>query len=436
MNRRNFIQATAVAAASRAPSLAAVNRPAALGGTPVRSGRFPSWPVIDELEEKALVDTLRSRKWYRGSGDRVTAFEKRYAALMGSQGCLATANGTSALIVALNALGVSAGDEVIVSPYTFVASINAIFEARAIPVFADTDPESFQMNVATVEPLISQRTAAFMPVHVGGHPVDMDALLALGKKRNIPVIEDACQAHLSEWRGRKLGSLGKAGCFSFQASKNLNSGEGGAVLSDDGEFLENGYAFHNNGRGRRSASSFSYATTGLNLRMTEFQAALLMAQMSRIEEQARRRNENAAYLTGLLEQIPGIRPAKKHANCTRSSYHLYMFRYDADAFGGLSRRGFLRALAAEGVPCSKGYDPLNREPLLKATLESRGFRRIYSAADVARWEERNRCPGNDRLCTEAVWLTQNMLLGPRSDMDEIAEAVRKIRAHAGELAKA
>jgi perosamine synthetase len=432
MNRRIFLQA------GSAVAFAASDKPAKLGGTPVRKVKFPAWPVIDEREDKALLQTLRSGKWYRGTGDRVATFEKTYAQLMGGKGCLATANGTSALLTAITTLGIGPGDEVIVTPYTFVATVNAILQAHAVPVFADIDPETFQMNPAKIEPLLSDRTVAIMPVHTGGLAMDMDALMRISAKHNIPVIEDACQAHLSEWHGKKLGTFGKAGCFSFQASKNLNSGEGGALLTDDPELLEQCYAFHNNSRPRKNigGDEFRYATRGLNLRMTEFQAALLLAQMTRLEEQARRRDENAAYLTTLLRQIPGILPAAKLPGCTRASYHLYMFRYDPEHFHGLSRYNFLKALSAEGIPCSNGYHPLNREPFIKSTLESRGFRRIYAPADVARWQERNQCPANDKLCTQAVWFLQFMLLGSRGDMEQIAEAVRKVQAHAAELAKA
>jgi perosamine synthetase len=251
------------------------------------------------------------------------------------------------------------------------------------------------------------------------------------------VIEDACQAHLAEWRGRKVGTYGRTGCFSFQASKNLNSGEGGAILTDDEQLLEACYRFHNNGRGRRNTGTtdFSYAGAGANLRMTEFQAALLQAQMTRLEEQSKTRDRNAAHLSARLAQIPGITPARMYEGCTRNAWHLYMFRYDAQRFAGLPRAAFLKALAAEGVPASGGYAPLNSQPFLEQALSSRGFKAIYPAEVLQSWRDRNRCPANDRLCTEAVWLTQTMLLGPRRDMDDIADAVLKVQAHAAAIAK-
>lgn len=407
-------------------------RPALLGGPPVRRMPFPAWPVADTREEEALVGLVRSGRWFRG--ENAAAFEAAYASLTGAKHCLATANGTSALITSLAALGVGPGDEVIVPPYTFVATVNAVLLTHALPVFVDSDRETFQIDARRVQAAITDRTRAIIPVHLGGGVADLDAILEVARTRNVAVIEDACQAHLAEWRGRKVGTYGRTGCFSFQASKNLNSGEGGAILTDDEALLEACYRFHNNSRGRRNTGSdFTYGSPGANLRMTEFQAALLMAQMTRLEVQARTREQNAAYLTSLLREIPGITPARMYEGCTRNAYHLYMFRYDARAFAGLPRAVFLRALAAEGVPASGGYSPLNTEPFLEHALSGRGFQAIYGRARLDTWREQNRCPENDRLCSEAVWLTQSMLLGPRRDMDEIADAVRKLQASASEL---
>jgi perosamine synthetase len=233
-----------------------------------------------------------------------------------------------------------------------------------------------------------------------------------------------------------VGTYGTAGCFSFQASKNLNSGEGGAILTGDEALAEACYRFHNNSRGRRNTGSdFSYRDTGANLRMTEFQAALLVAQMTRLEAQTRTRDENGAYLTKLLSEIPGITPARMYEGCTRNAYHLYMFRYDATRFAGLPRAAFLEALSAEGVPASGGYSPLNKEPFLETAFARPEFQAIYSKNRLDAWREQNQCPQNDRLCAEGVWLTQTMLLGPRQDMEDIAAAVRKVQANAAQLAR-
>lgn len=430
MTRRNAVAAAAAAVAvSGAPS-----RPALLGGEPVRKRPFPGWPVWGQNDEDAWMRVLRSGKWYRGSGTAVDLFEKRFAEAIGARHCLAVANGTSALMTALHGLDVQAGDEVIVPPYTFIATVNAVLSKSALPVFVDTDLQTFQMDASKVEAAVTGRTVAVIPVHIAGAPPNLDKIIEVGHRRGLRVLEDAAQAHLGEWRGRKLGTLADAGTFSFQASKNLNAGEGGAVVSADPAFIERCYAYHTNSSPRRGSQV--KPSQGANLRLTEFQATLLMSQMERLEAQAKTRDDNAAYLTKLLRGIPGITPATLENGCTRSAWHLYMFRYDAAEFAGLPRDRFLRALAAEGIPCSGGYGPLNRQPFLENVLQGRGFQRLFPAERLRQWREQNHCPVNDRVCVEGVWFTQTMLLGPRGDMDQIAAAILKIKASAAELGKA
>ncbi|MBI4891738.1 MAG: aminotransferase class I/II-fold pyridoxal phosphate-dependent enzyme [Acidobacteria bacterium] len=433
-SRRTFLAAAAPACA--AAQAVANPKPALLGGPKTRTTPFPDWPVADAREERALLDTLHSGKWFRGSGQNVKRFEEAYAQLTGARQALATANGTAALFISLNVLGVEPGDEVIVPPYTFIATVNVVLRQHALPVFVDTDPESFQIDHRLVERAITPNTRAIMPVHLGGNVCQLDSLLATAAKHKIPLIEDACQAHLAEWRGRKVGTLGATGCFSFQASKNLNSGEGGAILFQDEDLRERAYAFHNNGSGLRMiGSNFSYASSGANLRLAEWQGAILLAQMTRLQAQAKTRSENGAYLTSLLKQIPGLSPAIHYEGTTNNAFHLYMFRYNSEAFSGLSRDQFLKALAAEGIPGASGYRPLNTQQFIKDSLASRGFQRLFSAQRLKQWAEQNQCPANDKLCTQAVWFTQNMLLGPKSDMDQIAGAIQKIKRNAAALAK-
>lgn len=449
MNRRQFLGTTAAGASLSCLSAitpafgATVNghtgeKPAILGGKPARSGAFPSWPVVQENDEKGLLDVVRNRKWSRSYGGVLTTkFEETYAKVNGAAHCVATANGTSALFASLGGLGVGPGDEVIMPPYTFIATLNVVLLQYALPIFVDSDRETFQIDAKKIEKSTTDRTAAIMPVHLGGNVADMDTILEISKRRKLPVVEDACQAHLAEWRGRKVGSLGDTGCFSFQASKNWNCGEGGAVLCNDAELAERVYAFHNNCRPRNTSSyNFTYlGTRGSNLRLTEFQASLLMSQMERVEAQTRKRTENADYLTSMLKEVPGIAPEKKYEGCTVNAYHLYMLRYDPQAFAGMPRARFMKALSAEGIPCSSGYTPLNKDPIIKNMLASKAYQKIYPPEVLKGWEERNQCPVNDQLCQEAVWFTQAMFLGPRSDMDAIANAIRKIQKHAADVAK-
>ncbi len=439
VNRRQFIAATtAVASVGLAVSgtAQAADKPALLGGKKVRTKGFRSWPIVSSAEEKAVGEVAHSGRWYRNRC--VERFEVDYAKLNGAKYCVAVSSGTSALYASLGALGVGPGDEVIVPPYTFVATVNVALLHYALPVFVDSDRETFMMDPRKLEAAITERTAAIIPVHIGGSPADLDAILAIAKKHNVPVIEDACQAHMGQWRKRGLGAWGTTGCFSFQVSKNLSSGEGGAILTNDEAMANKCYAFHNNCR-TRGTSSYNFTYVGgrsTNVRMTEFQGALLSAQLPELEERARTRNENALYLSSMLREVPGIVPARLYEGCTRSAYHLYMFRYQPEKFANLPRAKFLRALGAEGIPCSSGYGPLNKAAYIQNALNTRPYLKVYGKPVIEKWEERNRCPENDKLCEEAVWFTQNMMLGPRSDMDQIAEAVRKIHKFAPQLAKA
>lgn len=444
LTRRDFLgSAAGIAAAlttpgrnlSKPPAKASAGAGLAiLGGSPVRTKAFPSWPVIEQNDERGWMQVLMTGKWNRLDGHFAHEFETAWARKMGSRYGLATSSGTTALLTSANALGIGPGDEVIVPPYTFVATVNIVLMQHALPVFVDTDPETFQIDARKVEAAITRRTRCIIPVHLGGSPAEMDAILDIAKRHNLYVIEDACQAHLAEWRHKKVSTMGNLGCFSFQASKNLNSGEGGAILTNDEGLYEYCLSFHNQGRGRYN-SDFGYVRNGANFRMTEFQGALLLQQLTRLEAQSRTRTENAEYLTKLLKEIPGITPARMYEGCTRNAYHLYMFHYDSAHFAGLPRSRFLKALSAEGVPASGGYTPLNKEPFLKEALGSRAFRSVYSARELAEYAERNHCPENDKVCERTVWFTQTMLLGARDDMDQIAEAIRKIQKHAGALVR-
>ncbi|WP_321476022.1 DegT/DnrJ/EryC1/StrS family aminotransferase [uncultured Paludibaculum sp.] len=441
LNRRELTKSVAQAigvalAGTAAPAvLASDQKPALLGGKPVRTQPFPSWPQFAKNEEDAWMEVLRSRKWCRLDGDRAKRFEAVWAKTLGAKECVAAASGTTALSTVLNALDIGPGDEMIVPPYTFVATINVVLLQHALPVFVDTDRETFQIDANKIEAAITPRTRAIMPVHLGGSAADLDKILAIGKAHNLPVVEDACQAHLAEWRGKKVGTLGTAGCFSFQGSKNLNCGEGGAIVTNDDALRELCQCYLNNGRGA-TTYGYRFVRNGSNHRMTEFQATLLMEQLTRLEAQARTREQNAQYLTALLKEVPGIRPARMYDGCTRNAYHLYMFRYDREKFAGLPLDRVVKAIQAEGVPASTGYVPLNKEPVMASTLRSRHFRKCFSQTDLDRFEERTACPENDKLCQEAVWLTQTMLLGAKSDMDDIAAAVRKVQQGAAELNRA
>jgi dTDP-4-amino-4,6-dideoxygalactose transaminase len=444
-NRRNFIRTASFAGTGLAlgvpriifASGTAADKPAILGGPKAHPSYFPGWPVVDQTEERALMDVLNSGNWCRLGSNVVGEFESAYAKLNGAKHCLATSCGTSALSTILGALEIGPGDEVIIPVYTFIATYNVVVLDYALPILVDTDIETFQIDPVKMEAAITPQTKVLMPAHIGGSPADLDRILEIGAKHNLPVIEDACQAHLAEWRGKKAGTLGLAGAFSFQASKNLNSGEGGAIFTNDDPFARKCFNFHHQGQeGPVASFSTGAGTRGSNYRLTEFQGGLLLAQMTRLVEQTRLRTENADYLTKMLKEIPGISPARMYDGATRNAYHLYMFRYDKSQFAGLSREKFLQALNAEGVPSSSGYGMMNRSAYVTGLAKNRHYLKIYGEKFMNRWLERCQCPQNDKLTTEqAVWLFQTMLLGTRKDMEQIAEAVRKIRKYAADIAK-
>jgi perosamine synthetase len=400
---------------------------ALLGGEKVRTSSWPQWPVWDNSAEEKVIEMLRSGRWWRGSGEHVSEFEAEYARLMGARRCLATASGTTALLVAMHVLGVDAGDEVLVSPYTFIATYNVVFMNKALPVFVDTDPETFLINPAKMEERITERTTAILPVHIYGLPVDMDKVNAVAKKHNLKVVEDACQAWLGEYKGKKLGTLGDLGCFSFQNSKNLPTGEGGAVIGNNEEIMDRCHSFHNCGRPFGSVERTSdYPMRGSNRRMQQIQALTLLSQLKRIHKDNDIRLENATYLDQKLKKIPGIYPAKMVDGNNRSAYHMYPFRFVSEEFEGVSRSKFMEALRAEGVPCSTGYGQQNKDGLIEEALNSRGYKRLFSEKRLNQWREENHLPGNDQLAREAITFYQSILLGNKKDMDDIVNAITKI----------
>lgn len=444
LHRRKFISNITIAGtgiAIGAPYIVKAGventKPAILGGPKAHAAPFTTWPVFDVAEENGLTNVLKSKNWGRLNGNIVSTFEAEYSKLLGCKQSLGVSSGTSALTTILGALETGPGDEVIIPVYTFVATYNVVVLNYALPILVDTDIETFQIDAAKVQQAITPQTKAIMPVHIGGSPVDIDAFVIIGQKHNLPVIEDACQAHLAEWKGKKVGNYGLAGAFSFQSSKNLNCAEGGAITSNEETFIRNCYNFHNQGQGGRStAYTPGVGTRGTNLRLTEFQGSLLLAQMKRVAEQTNRRWENAQYLTQLLKDIPGITPAKLYQGTTKSAFHLYMFRYDKNHFADLSRTKFLEALSAEGIPNSVGYGQMNKDGYVTGLAKNKHYLKIYGEKIMNEWLERNQCPQNDTLTSEqSVWLFQYMLLGTKKDMEQIAEGIRKIQKYAADIAK-
>jgi dTDP-4-amino-4,6-dideoxygalactose transaminase len=395
------------------------------GGTPVRTKPFPSWPVYGAAEEEAVRRVLHSGQWGCLGGEEVREFETEFARYQGAAHGIATTNGTAALRVALLAAGIQAGEEVIVPAYTFVATVTAILEVNAVPVFADIDPDTYVLDPARAEAAITPRTRILMPVHFAGQPAHLDAFTELARRHHLTLIEDAAQAHGARYGERGVGSVGDLACFSFQASKNLNAGEGGILLTNGDEYAARARSIYNCGRlpGRGGVLE----NMGSNQRMTEWQGAILRAQMTRLDEQTDRRDANGRYLNARLAEIPGIRPLSRGAVPVRHAYHLYICRYDAEAFDGLPRERFMEALRAEGIPAYGGYSvPLYEQPFL-ANKRFGPYAASIAGYDADIAANAARCPVSERACKrEAWWLQQTVLLGDRADMDNIVRAVAKV----------
>ncbi len=387
-------------------------KPALLGGGPVIDRRrWPTWPPRLPGLADALRQVAEEDQWGVRS-DTIRHFEKTFASYHDAEYALAMANGTLALVTALKALGVSSGGEVIIPAYTFMASAAAVIFTQATPVLADIDSQTFNLDPRDAARRISPRTQAIMPVHVGGNPADMVAILDLARKHKLAVIEDAAQAHGAVYNGSKVGAIGDVGCFSFQSSKNITSGEGGILLTNGQEIYERAFEIYNCGRTLKGPW-YEHVSPGLNLRISAFQAAVLLPQMDHLEEWAATREANGRYLEELLNAIPGVTCARRYPGTARNAYHLLIFTYDCRHFDGLPKSRFLEALNAEGVVATDGYRPLYRMPFI-------------NRPDLD-------LPITERVCREGVWLRQFELLADRSMMDGIAEAVRKIQAHAQQL---
>lgn len=414
--------------------------PAILGGkSTIQANNWIKWPIWDtEKDERLLLEVMRSGVWSRAQV--VNQFEKAWADTIGTKRCLTVVNGTQALIVAINQAKLGPGDEILVTPYTFIATIQAILANGCIPVFVDVNLETFQMDPNKIEAKISPRTKAILPVHILGLPCDMVHIMSIAKKHQLTVIEDTCQAPLAEINHQKVGTFGLAGCFSFQNSKNIAIGEGGAIVSNDEAYMDRCYSYHNLGfpfgvtTGSVSAGSI---IQGSKVRFTEYQAAIGLAQLTRLEAQTQTRNERAAYLSTMLKTIKGIQPYRLYPSVTRAAFHLFPFRYNPSEFKGLSRAHFLQALQAEGVPCTGGYTTLNTQAFLQETFQSKHFKKLYSSSELnyAQYMAQNQCPLNDQLCQEAVWFTQNLLLGSKEDMELILNSIQKIQREAENIKK-
>ena len=404
---------------------------ALLGGKKAKSKPCPIWPQYDEAEERALKQVLESRIWWRTPGTKTLEFEQAFAKFHGARHGIAVTNGTAALEVTMAGLGIGVGDEVILPDFTFVATASAVLFANALPVLVDVDPGTYCINPDLVEEAITPRTKAVIAVHMGGHPADLDRLKKITDRKKLALVEDSSHAHASEWKGKRIGTSGVAGTFSFQSSKLMTAGEGGIIISNDKKFEREARSVHDCGRmpGEWFYSHFIY---GSNYRLSEWQGAVLQAQLGRLDEQTKVRHRNARLLDRVLGAIPGITPQKLDNRCTRNGQYAYIFHVNKKEFAGIATDRFIAAMNAEGIPNQASYPPMHQLHMFrngeyrkrlcgKQAKESHAFlKRRFPVTQEAAWE--------------TVWIPQPALLGDEEDMQEIAASLSKIQKHAKDLA--
>ena len=404
---------------------------ALLGGKKAKKKPFPVWPQYDEKERRALNEVLESRVWWRTPGTKTLEFEQAFAQFHGARHGIAVTNGTAALEVTMASLGIGPGDEVILPDFTFVATASAVLFANALPVLVDVDPDTYCIDPDLAEAAITPRTKAIIAVHMGGHPADLDRLQKLAKSKGLALIEDSAHAHATEWRGKRIGTFGVAGSFSFQSSKLITAGEGGIIITNDDKFERQARSVHDCGRmpGEWFYSHFIY---GSNYRLSEWQGAILNVQLSRLDEQTRLRHQNSRLLDRLLGDVPGITPQELDARCTRNGQYAYIFHVNKKEFAGISTERFIAAMNAEGVPNQASYPPLHELHMFRNGEYRK--RLCGNQAGEKHAFLQSQFPATQKAAWETVWIPQPALLGDEEDTHEIAAALRKIQAHARELA--
>jgi dTDP-4-amino-4,6-dideoxygalactose transaminase len=357
---------------------------------------------------KLLREVLIGSQW-GGFNEIVGSFEKSFAEFQQCRHGVSCANGTLALEMAVTAAGIGPGDEVIVPAVSFVSTATAVSRFGAVPVFVDIEPYSFNMDPLRAAAAVSPRTKAIIPVHFGGPLADMDRIMALAAERGLAVIEDAAHAHGSEWNGRRAGSIGLAGTFSFQNGKVMTAGEGGILLTNDDDFAERARSFGNQGRATGQDYFYHYVL-GSNYRITGLQAAVLTAQLERLPQQIEVRRRNEELLRSLLADVDGLTFQQTPRQVNAHSHYLLLGRIDARRFG-LTRDEFHRAVKAQGLPCTPFYPhPLYGNPVYKKT--------------ACRVEP---CPVAEACVGDAFWFPNRVLMAEEETIQEIAELIRRLR---------
>jgi dTDP-4-amino-4,6-dideoxygalactose transaminase len=373
---------------------------------------------------------LESGRWASPRGEEAARWAAEFAAFQDARYGVALTNGTHSLETALAASEVGEGDEVIVPALTFVSTATAVLAVNGVPILVDVDPGSLCIDAGAAEAAITDRTRAIIAVHLAGRPCDLDALGSLCRKHDLVLIEDCAHAPGARWRGSGVGSFGSFGGFSFQESKLITAGEGGALITNVKELRARAWSYANCGRVENGDPS-NHVRYGTNMRMTEWQAAVLRAQLQRFPEQHRIREERAALLDAELEKIPGLRPQSGDRRIDSRARFAYVFHYDPSHFAGLSLEGFGLALAREGIPIGRPYRSINTLELFREGRFDHRLRRSAPQIDYAAL----RLPRAEEAAESTVWVDQRVLLAPPDGVLDVVRAISRIRAHGGAIAR-
>jgi dTDP-4-amino-4,6-dideoxygalactose transaminase len=412
-----------------------VGKLAITGGEPLRKTPFTRWPFATRQDVDAIEEVLTSSLWggQPFPGKFATSFAKKFAELHTVKYVQCVNTGTVAIQAALKAVDLQPGDEVIVPAYTWEGTVGPVLLLNAVPVFVDVDPNTYCLDADLVEKAITPKTRAILPVHLGMRFADMDKLLQIAARHHLKIIEDCAHAHGGQWNGKGAGSMGDLGTFSFQSSKLLTSGEGGAVVTNNLEYMEKVQSYINAGRASMT-DQFHHRIIGFNYRLGEFQAAVLDSQIDRLPEQGKVREQNMKYLESRLKGTKEIGLLPEEPRITRLAPYGYVLKYLGEQFNGVPRAAFVAALQLEGIPC----DGLFYEPVYKSSLfpvKSSDFPALSWGRETP-LDLRNMfsCPESERAAYhEAVWFMHQLFLGSRKDVDAIADSIGKVLENIDEL---
>jgi dTDP-4-amino-4,6-dideoxygalactose transaminase len=406
---------------------------AALGGTPIRKEPYPEWPVFDERDIQAVTDVIKSGRWggYPYPGPKTAEFAQRFAEMQGGGYAVPMANGTVTMEVALRALNIGWGDEVLVPAYTFQATAAAVMSAGAIPVIVDVDDQTYCIDPKSAQAAITPQTKAIIPVHLGAEMADMDAIMELASLNNLAVIEDCAHAHGAKWRGKGAGTIGHFGSFSLQSSKTLTAGEGGVLLCRTPELAAKAASLIDCGRPHDEAEKLF--TMGANYRLSEFQAALGIIGLERFPEQMKQRESMASYMDEALSEVPGIKILKRDPRHTTRSFYRYIFAIDPKIFK-VKHDAVCYALDQEGIPCWVGYEAMHHYELFQPKLSQLP---VPSAFPERFDFSKMSYPVAERACEEeAVWLDEAIFRAGEKGVDDVILTLYKILANGDMLAEA